>query len=362
MFTWRALPALAAFAIVALSSAGQETGSVCVTVLDANGRALSGATLRITPPVFVVSAPQTNAAGLYCFDAVPPGSYRIEATMSGFHDVTRVAVVAARKQTRLEIRLPTATIADAFTITSAEPKGSDGYSFFGERKETQGQTMLSFASAGRRKFSDEAPLALDTILEPSLTRSALGWEMDRVRTGLDPQTTEYFAQNFSRSDIVRSIATATESNHLLLDRDVEASLRVEYLAVEQQLRREGQSTDQLERVAPFVLSAYLSQVTHGQAAQSYAAQLLQAIGHTVGAAFSLMPTTVSIAFAVSPDGADYRVTFDGTVQRCSKLTPCVAVAGSGFHSVDVQVEQSRNRCHDWLVVVNRDSTYYCPKK
>ena len=79
--------ALAAFLFVlwAIPAAAQETrGAVEGTIKDSSGGVLPGVTVQAAVKNGVTQNTVTDAKGVYHFPTLPPGSYTITATLSGF--------------------------------------------------------------------------------------------------------------------------------------------------------------------------------------------------------------------------------------------------------------------------------------
>ncbi len=79
------------------AGARQPAGSVFGTITDTTGENLPGARILLTAEDGRVREATTSRLGRYKIDAVPPGTYRIEAQMSGFETkVSAVSVVAGK--------------------------------------------------------------------------------------------------------------------------------------------------------------------------------------------------------------------------------------------------------------------------
>lgn len=92
--------ALIVFTLSANVEAQTSKGFVVGTVLDQNGAAIPGASIRITS-VETGATRETVSQddGSYRFDAVDPSTYRLEANAPGFSPVQREAVVVTAAQT-----------------------------------------------------------------------------------------------------------------------------------------------------------------------------------------------------------------------------------------------------------------------
>src|SRR5688500_6414396 len=109
--------ALTLFVLLAIPAAAQyQTGNVYGTVTDNSGTALPGVTVTLSgfgaPRTFV-----TDAQGNFRFLNLDPGSYQLEADLSGFGRLTRsnILVDVGRNTTAdLQIR---PTVAETLTVT-----------------------------------------------------------------------------------------------------------------------------------------------------------------------------------------------------------------------------------------------------
>jgi outer membrane receptor protein involved in Fe transport len=88
-----------ALAVAALLMSGvtfaQTTGTIEGTITDQSGGSLPGVSVAIHSPALQGSRVATTGAdGRFRFPALPPGSYRVTATLSGFTTVEKTAVVS----------------------------------------------------------------------------------------------------------------------------------------------------------------------------------------------------------------------------------------------------------------------------
>src|SRR5689334_16580236 len=74
---------LAVFAITAFAQTG--TSSVRGSVVDPQGKVVSGATVTLTNTETNAARNQTTSdSGIFVFELIPPGPYRIDVEASGF--------------------------------------------------------------------------------------------------------------------------------------------------------------------------------------------------------------------------------------------------------------------------------------
>ena len=82
---------------VVAAAASQQTGSISGVITDTIGHSLPGATLTARSENGAVRRTATDLNGRYQFAGLPPGRYRVEASMSGFEArATDLTVVPAR--------------------------------------------------------------------------------------------------------------------------------------------------------------------------------------------------------------------------------------------------------------------------
>jgi hypothetical protein len=82
-----------------LVGASQLTGSIAGVITDTSSRGLPGATIIATSDEGAVRRTATDVNGRYSFAGLPPGRYRIEASMPGFEAKAQaLTVVSAREE------------------------------------------------------------------------------------------------------------------------------------------------------------------------------------------------------------------------------------------------------------------------
>ena len=88
------LPAAAAFLLAVPGALAQTTGNIEGTVLDADGKALPGVSVEATSPNLQgTRVVVTGNSGEYRIVSVPPGNYRVRASLSGFGSVEKPVTV-----------------------------------------------------------------------------------------------------------------------------------------------------------------------------------------------------------------------------------------------------------------------------
>lgn len=108
-------------AMIGTASAQVQNGVISGTVRDQQGGSLPGATVTLEGQgpsrVFV-----TEADGQYRFLAVPPGTYKVSASLQGFQGIVREGVVVAVGQNvALPLTLGVAAVTESVTVSGQSP-------------------------------------------------------------------------------------------------------------------------------------------------------------------------------------------------------------------------------------------------
>src|ERR1700731_1346461 len=100
-----------------------DTGALTGTVTDRSGGVLSKAEVTaISEATGAQRTAKTGADGVYRIPLLPPGSYRIEARISGFKLGSRPGVrIAVTETATLNIQLEVGSVTEEFTISVAAP-------------------------------------------------------------------------------------------------------------------------------------------------------------------------------------------------------------------------------------------------
>jgi hypothetical protein len=109
--------------IVASLTAAAQSGSAVVrgTVSDQQGKAIAGAKVTLTSVDKNLSRSlTTNEEGIYVFNSIAPGDYRIDVEASSFKKVSISKVVAlVDTQREVNVQLEVGAVTEALTVTSA---------------------------------------------------------------------------------------------------------------------------------------------------------------------------------------------------------------------------------------------------
>lgn len=85
---------------------GQTTGSILGRVADPSGAPLPGVTVEATSPSLQgARGATTSSSGAYRFPSLPPGSYRVRATLPGFRAVEKTATVSLDATATVDLTL-----------------------------------------------------------------------------------------------------------------------------------------------------------------------------------------------------------------------------------------------------------------
>lgn len=115
--------AVLALLLFAVSSLAQgTTGQIAGTVTDPNGAVVPGATVRaINLGTNATRETTTDSEGIYGFQLLPPGRYRVEVSGSGFTEHKAEADVNITQTTRVDVQLAVGIDAGSVTIQAGAP-------------------------------------------------------------------------------------------------------------------------------------------------------------------------------------------------------------------------------------------------
>jgi hypothetical protein len=104
------------------TAGGQTTGSISGRIVDPSGAPIPGVTVEATSQSLQGARTIVTAGdGVYRFPAVPPGSYQIRATLSGFRSVEKSATVSLDATTTVDLTLQLSTEEQVLVSGEAPP-------------------------------------------------------------------------------------------------------------------------------------------------------------------------------------------------------------------------------------------------
>ena len=111
---------LLAFLIAIPLHPQSTSASLDGTVVDAQGKAVTRATVNVqNDATGATKTTRTDGAGVYSVDGLPPGTYSVEATASGFAHISKTAVTLAPGQTQhVTIALTISSVAEQITVNA----------------------------------------------------------------------------------------------------------------------------------------------------------------------------------------------------------------------------------------------------
>jgi hypothetical protein len=117
---------LAATLAVLLSASlavAQTTGRIVGTVTDATGAALPGVTVTAASPALQGTATAvSDGSGTYRFPSLPPGTYTITATLSGFKTMEQPnVVVGLDRSVDVNVKMEVASLQETVTVEATSP-------------------------------------------------------------------------------------------------------------------------------------------------------------------------------------------------------------------------------------------------
>src|SRR5713226_6205882 len=112
------------FLLAACTTVPNQPGAVRGVITDRSGSPLPGVTVTLHTATGNRTT-VTDAQGRYEFTAVVPGTYELQAALSGFNESKMRIRVAAGKDVRRDARIST-SVSEAITVTAASPSEING--------------------------------------------------------------------------------------------------------------------------------------------------------------------------------------------------------------------------------------------
>ena len=122
MKTTLAVTMFCLLAFTTFANAQGTTGQISGTVTDPNGAVVQGANVVATNADTNFSRSATTGDnGVYAFQLLPPGRYRVSVTASGFQETTTEAIVNITQTTRVDITVSVGALDDNVVTVTATP-------------------------------------------------------------------------------------------------------------------------------------------------------------------------------------------------------------------------------------------------
>src|SRR5262245_38149795 len=123
MSKWKFAILLMACLAARPAAAQEQRGSIEGVVKDSSGLVVPGATVEARSPSAVgVSTAVTDAEGVFRFPALPPGTYRITASLQGFAPANSGDVALALGQVlKVPLIIGVASVNETVTVSGASP-------------------------------------------------------------------------------------------------------------------------------------------------------------------------------------------------------------------------------------------------
>lgn len=208
------------FAMTGYAQSGGTT--VRGTVKDPNGNVVSGATVTLTDPDRSFTRTQsTNEDGAYVFNAIPPGTYKLDVTAPGFKTASASGLVAlVDTPTVKDVQLEVGAVSETVDVTAGAEAAIN-------------TSDASLGNSFERKRIVELPLNANNVvgllsLQPGVTRSGFvnggradqsnitldGVDVNEQQDGLDVITDEAFASvlRVTRDSLQEFRVTTTNPN------------------------------------------------------------------------------------------------------------------------------------------------------
>ena len=115
---------LVAFLALPVPSSGQALGTIAGVAKDASGAVLPGVTVEAASPALIekVRTVVTDGRGQYQIASLPPGSYAVTFTLTGFSTVRREGIeVTVNFAASVNADLKVGAVAETITVTGETP-------------------------------------------------------------------------------------------------------------------------------------------------------------------------------------------------------------------------------------------------
>jgi carboxypeptidase family protein len=185
-----------------------STGALTVTVTDPSGAAIAGATVTVTNNAGLSRTGKTGADGSYTFPLLPPGSYKVDVSQTGFKiaEIPAVTVEVASTST-VSQALQLGTQQQSVTVTAAAPTIQTETSTLGGVVASEAITGLPLAARNYTQILSLSPGVVTTVY-------------NGTQLGLGSQDLEANGQsNVSNSFSMDGVTVSDEGSNELNDPD-----------------------------------------------------------------------------------------------------------------------------------------------
>ena len=181
------LGTLAAVSVFPQSQA--TTGQITGRAVDSQGGALPGVTVTVTNPATGFRRTvATNAEGLYTLPLLPPGTYEVNADLTGFQTVRRTQIaVTVGSNVTVDLRLGVAGVAEAVTVEGTGALVETGTD---TRTTTLNSTAIENLPINGRRFQDFVTLTPTAQVDTSRGQISLAGQRG-INTNISVDGADY---------------------------------------------------------------------------------------------------------------------------------------------------------------------------
>src|SRR5512135_1102103 len=120
----RTICVVGALLALAVTASAQELGTIAGVVKDASGAVLPGVTVEAASPALIekVRAVVTDGSGQYRIINLPPGTYSVTFSLTGFSNVRREGLeVSVGVTSQVNADMKVGAVAETITVTGEAP-------------------------------------------------------------------------------------------------------------------------------------------------------------------------------------------------------------------------------------------------
>lgn len=221
---------MAVLALIAVPMLGATYGTVKVTVTDASGAALPGATVEATSPVFMGTRTEvTDASGVANLTGLTPGKYSVKVSLSGMQTQTLTTNVSQDKTTDLAAKLAMSGVSESITVTAEAPIVETKRATIADEVSLEDVESLPVS----RDYRGYAQLVAGVNVVPNqggrdvaVDPASKGGNNYRDRTaegrtgGTGSRDNHYYLDGLIITDITTGVGSMTFNNEVILEQQV----------------------------------------------------------------------------------------------------------------------------------------------